>query len=283
MTSSEQGNPPKKIIERNFLISALGFSERFLIKNDVIKFISKKDLAACQKGTFLVGSIDRNKKFDNARKDTGELCLEVWYKNPKNEEWSLHGDDCMRYACMAATEEITTIKGNAGLCLIQPVANGNPYSLSLSYIEKSLDNIERKNRIEQIRKNIEYDADDIVLRFKKPRDLIFQITELLIKKCNVQLMTVGSEIIYRSREVSFDCFTKYKQYVDQTYHSRNLNFYPIFIKPEVYKLDSEYRIIWFAHSGGFNRYELPAWLNYQNNTHIILDGINFDDHFEVIE
>jgi hypothetical protein len=272
----------KKIIERKFLISALGFSEEFLSENEVIKFISKKDLDACQKGTFLVGSVDRNKTFDNARKDTGELCLEVSYKNPKGEEWELHGDDCKRYCWMAATKEITTFKGTGGLGIVQPVVNGNPYSLSLSYLERNLGDIERKKKIEQIRKNTEYASDDIVLRFKKPRDLIFEITKLLIKECNVQLMTVGAKIIYRNRDVSFNSFDEYKKYIDEAYHSGNLNLYPMFMKPEVYSLDDEYRVMWLAHSGEFNKYASPAWLNYQKESHIILNGINFDDHFEVI-
>jgi hypothetical protein len=141
---------------------------------------------------------------------------------------------------------------------------------------------ERIERIKSIRRSTDYKDDDVLLKFKNPRELIFKITQSLCSETGTQLMTVGSKIIYRSRDVQFDLLDGYKRFIDETFWSGNLNFYLLFIKPEVYKNDEEYRILWLAHSGKFNKFTMPAWVDYQSESHVILDGIDFDEHFEVI-
>jgi hypothetical protein len=280
--SSHGLSEEKEIIERGFFISALGFSDAFLEKHEVVKFISKDNLCDCKRGTFLVGSVERNRNHDNARCDNGELSLDILYSNPKGEKWEFHGDDCKRYTGLAATERTSSISGRAGWGISMPIVSGNPFSLSVSFLDKGLSESQRLEKIEQIRSSTDYKSDDVLLRFKKPRDLIFTLTEKLCSTTGEQLMTIGTKIIYKNRKVQFESLEDYKSFINETFWSDNLNVYPLFMKPEVYKNDEEYRVLWLAHSGEFNKFTWPAWLNYQSESHVILDGIDFDEHFEII-
>ena len=58
----------------------------------LLRFIEEKDLSKCQAGTFLVGSIERNKRFDDARADTEEFTATVSWPNSAKRKM----DHCRR-------------------------------------------------------------------------------------------------------------------------------------------------------------------------------------------
>ena len=149
----------------------------------VVRFIHAKDLASCKSGRFLVGSIDRNKKFDDARCDKGEASIDVVWENKAGEEWIFEGDDCKRYVGILATEKFQAIRGTGGITLKnQSLVQGNPLSLSAALLPKKLSRIALNKFIKNLRKNFGMPDDAIILRFKLPNLLLADITEQIMRK-----------------------------------------------------------------------------------------------------
>lgn len=58
-----------------------------------IRFVDKSDLPKCESGTVLIGSIERNKGFDDARSDKGEVSAQIRWENQNSGKWIVRNDE----------------------------------------------------------------------------------------------------------------------------------------------------------------------------------------------
>ena len=234
--------------------TTLGGIPEYIINDfDVIKFIDLKDLKSCKEGNFLIGSVVRNKKFNDARCDSGEMTISIDWENTDKEEWTLRGKDCKKYIGIEATKKFKAIKGSGGLSIKnQPIAIGNPYSLSLSLIPKNISKEKREEVIHLIRESIGLAKDVALLKVNNPNELIKLITKKMNNKVNrYSLISCSKMIEYKDRVLKNGSFKEFKKEIDKKFHSNALHLDYLFIKPNSYSLDNEYRVIWIGHSGSF--------------------------------
>ena len=146
----------------------------------LVRFIEEKDLSKCKARTFLVGSIERNKKFDDARADLEEFTATVSWPNSAKEQWTIAGDDGPRYLGIRPGKKITALAGRGGLTRSgRPLVSGNPLSLSLSMIPKALSGSEKRTIYHQIRRNIGLPKGTPALWFKSPDQTLAVLTRRL--------------------------------------------------------------------------------------------------------
>ena len=253
----------------------------------LIRFIEEKDMLKCRAGTFLVGSIERNKRFDDARADAEEFTATVSWPNSAKERWTIAGDDGPKYLGIRPGKMITALAGHGGLTRSgRPLVGGNPLSLSLSMIPKALSGTEKRTVLDQIRRNIGLPEGTPALWLKYPDETFTVLTRRLLEylKITNPLVIVSGTVVYQERTIVVASFQEFKNKVDELYNSEVLDLDRLFTKPKVpYENDREYRTIWMAHSGrGPNKVEFPLLPDYQKNDHLILEGVEFSDHFTVV-
>ena len=251
------------------------------------RFIEEKDLLKCQAGTFLVGSIDRNRSFDDMRADTEEFTATVSWPNSAKERWTIAGDDGLRYLGMQPGKKITALAGCGGLTRGgRPLVGGNALSLSLSMIPKALSATDKGTVFEHIRRNIGLPIGTPALWLKYPDKTLTVLTRRLSDYLKIvnPLVVISGTVVYQERTITVSSLQEFKDTVDELYNSETLDLDRLFTKPKKpYENDREYRIIWMAHSGRDpNKVEFPLMPDYQKNDHIILDGVPFSDHFTVV-
>ena len=253
----------------------------------LIRFIEEKDLLKCRSGTFLVGSIDRNKGFDDVRADAEELTATISWPNKSKERWTIAGAEGERYLGIRSGKKITALAGRGGLTQSgQPLVRGNPLSLSLSMIPKTLDERGKRFAFEQIRHNLGLAEGTPALWFMYPDKTVTLLTRRLSEyfKMSNHLVIISGTVIYGDRTVVVDTFQEFKDAVDKMYNSGETDLNRLFTKPRVpYENDREYRIIWLSHSGKTpNTVRYPLMPDYQDNDHIILQDVDFEDHFTIV-
>ena len=98
------------------------------------------------------------------------------------------------------------------------------------------------------------------------------------------LVIISGTVVYQERTIVVASFQEFKDKVDELYNSEVLDLDRLFTKPQVpYEYDREYRTIWMTHTGRDpNKVEFPLLPDYQKKDHIILDGVEFSDHFTVV-
>ena len=253
-----------------------GIDERTQSKCHLIRFVDKKDLPKCEAGTVLIGSIERNKTFDNARGDKGELSVKTRWENPEREKWLVRNDESQRVFGLRPGKKITAISGTGSITSERTLVPGNPLSLSLSMVPRSLGKKRRNIVFEQIRTNLQLPEGTPALCFRSPGRTCQMLTERLCDRLNLKiyLFALSGAITYGDRIVISQSFSDFKNAIDKSMNSDVLDIDRVFMKPETpYRSDREYRIVWFGHSGkDLNTIEFPLIANYQTADHVILDG-----------
>ena len=229
----------------------------------LIRFVEAKDLSKCQAGTFLVGSIERNKRFDDARADTEELTATVSWPNSTKERWIIEGDDGIRYLGIRPGKKITALSGHGGLTRSgRPLVGGNPLSLSLSMIPKALSGSEKRGVFEQVRRSIGLPKGTPGLWFKHLHKTFPMLTRRLSDYLNIAnpLVIISGTVVYQERTIVVESFQEFKDKVDELYNSGVLDLDRLLTKPKIpYESDREYRVIWMAHNGTEqNKVEFPT-------------------------
>ena len=101
----------------------------------LIRFVNREHLDSCKAGNFLVGSIARNKAFDDARGDKGEATISVTLNSP--DGWYFEGARSKKYIGIGPNpgDKITGMKGSGKLTIAnQSLLVGNPLSLSFALV-----------------------------------------------------------------------------------------------------------------------------------------------------
>ena len=271
--------------QRQFCIG--GIDESAGQDHYLIRFVDEKDLVKCQSGTFLVGSVDRNRGFDGARADAEELTYTVSWPNRRKEPWTIAGDDSERYLAVKPGKKITGLAGRGGLTRGgRPLVRGNPLSLSLSMIPRTLDGREKRPAFDRIRHNLGLPEGTPALWFVDPDKTIKLVSRKLCEHLSLRqhLVIISGAVIYEDRTLVVDTFQEFKDTIDELFNSGVLDLDRLFSKPRVpYEADSEYRILWMTHSGTCpNTVAFPLMLDYQNEDHVILQDIDFGDHFTIV-
>ena len=253
----------------------------------LIRFIEEKDVLKCQSGTFLVGSIDRNKRFDDERADGEEFTATISWPNKSKEQWTISGEDGPKYLGIRPGKKITGLAGRGGLARSgRPLVGGNPLSISLSMIPKTLCGTEKRVVFEQIRRNLGLPKGTPALWFTYSDETFRLLTRRLSEHLKItnHLVIISGTVVYQERTIVVNSFQEFKDTADKLYNSGELDLDRLFAKPRVpYRNDREYRAIWMTHSGRDpNRVEFPLLPDYQENDHILLEDIDFNDHFTLV-
>ncbi len=253
----------------------------------LIRFIEEKDVLKCQSGTFLVGSIDRNKRFDDERADGEEFTATISWPNKSKERWTISAEGGPKYLGIKPGKKITGLAGRGGLTRSgRPLVGGNPLSLSLSMIPKTLCGTEKRAVLEQIRRNMGLPKGTPALWLTYPDETFRLLTRRLSEHLKItnNLVIISGLVVYQERTIVVNSFREFKDTVDKLYNSGELDLDRLFAKPRVpYGNDKEYRTIWMTHGGRDpNRVEFPLLPDYQENDHIILEDIDFNDHFTLV-
>ncbi|SMN01602.1 hypothetical protein SPONN_2661 [uncultured Candidatus Thioglobus sp.] len=263
-----------------------GVDKSILKKYHLVRFIHQEDLESCRLGNFLIGSADRNKSFNDKRNDNKELTVSIEWENERKEKWSLEGVDCKKYIGISATEKFKSITGSGGLGVKHiKLVSGNPYSLSFSVIPKRLSKRQKYQTISSIRESLGMPENTAVLRIKKPNELLNGITNRLNLNQNIKcsLTPICALISYKKRLVLSGSFLDFKKQIDQILYSKVLNLDYLFLKPDFYKKDFEYRVLWLGHGGKDHmKVEHNLTMNYQNNEYIIINNVDFENNFQLM-
>jgi hypothetical protein len=95
-----------------------------------------------------------------------------------------------------------------------------------------------------------------------------------------RIIPITGPINYATREISTNSKQEFKQIIDTLFYSGIFHIGHVFTKPNKYKNDKEFRIVWVGHSGVTNKNVCgPIDTDINRNPFIILDGINFKKHF----
>jgi len=213
----------------------------------LVRFIHKEHQKSCLDGDVLIGSLIRNKSFDDERFDSDESSYEIVWKNEKKEKWLLNEDECAKFIGVETMKKIGVkkITGSGSLTFKNKwVKNKNIFSLSFSIIKKGSHEYELE-QLDNIRKNIGMPEDSFVLEFYKPSELIKILSETLSKKSKLSYMPVSSWIKYKDRINYSGSFEDFKKTMNTERKGRNIA--PFFIKTTNYSNDCELRVIWLGH------------------------------------
>ena len=248
----------------------------------IVRFVNRESFASLKAGNFLIGSIHRNRNFDDARGDKGESSVSISLHSP--DGWSFQGAELKRYIGMDPGVKFTGLKGSGKLTLQNiSLFHGNPLSLSLSMIPKCRDVTQLKLKCEEIRQNLGMPVDVACVLVKNLDSLIEDITRE-IRFCKntttKRLISMSGPIKYVTREINTTSVAKYKQKIDLLFYSGILNVDYIFIKAESYRLDNEFRVIWIGHAGPTSKIlRGPLKMDINPNSFLIVGNINFEKHF----
>lgn len=244
---------------------------------EYIKIIHTKDLENCQKGNFLIGSLNRNKKFDDSRCDKGEATVSIKWKNQNKEQWFLEGDE-LKFLGLKATENFSGMKGRGDLGIENmSLFNGNLLSLSLSVINKVQSEERKSIKIKEIIESIGFKEEVTILKIKNPIIFFELITNKISTKLNEKLIPIFGKINYGDRIIINKSLALFKKDMNDIFFSKTLHFDYLFRKPEQYKKDKEFRLFWLKH------FEDSLQVDYQNLEYLILNGIDFQENFEVLK
>jgi hypothetical protein len=122
---------------------------------------------------------------------------------------------------------------------------------------------------------------------KKPNELIKTLSHVLTsqKLTSAKRLTVLSgKINYAQREITTFSKASYMKTMDELFYSGILNVGYLFTKPENYKQDREFRVVWIGHSGPTHQQvRTPLNTDIDSKNHLILPGIDFNQNFSLIE
>lgn len=200
----------------------------------LIRFVDANDIVKCKAGTVLVGSVSRNRRFDDERADNGECSVTIEWPNESREGWQFRDDECLRYTGLKAGKKFRGIKGCGGLTLSNyPLVSGNPLSLSLSAIPRSIETKEKQAVLDSIRANLGLPKSTPALCCKSPKVLFQHLTcelsaHLRLEHC---LVVLSGSIRYEDRLIRVNSFREFKDTVDSTFHSGMLDLDRLFLKP----------------------------------------------------
>ena len=263
-----------------------GIDEKTKSNCHLIRFVDKTDLPKCESGTVLIGSIERNKRFDDARSDKGELSVQIQWENPDGERWIVGNNESKSVLGLLPGKKITALSGTGGIVSERKLVPGNPLSLSLSMIPKSLGRKRKNIALERIRTNLKLPEGTPALCLIAPGRTCKMLTERLCDHLSLDnhLFALSGAITYGDRKIRVQSFSEFKGTIGKVVNSDVLDIDRVFTKPETpYRYDREYRIIWFGHNGKeLNKIEFPLIADYQTADHVILDGFDFAEHFTVV-
>lgn len=255
----------------------------------LVRFVQKEVLDSCRQGNFLIGSIHRNRAFDDARGDQGEATVTVTLKSkePTHTGFHFEGEECKKYTLIAATEKFTGMRAHGWSIANQPLITKNLPSLSFALISKNCSHDEKIIQARVIRESIGMNQDSPCLVIKKPNELIKTLSHVLTsqKLTSAKRLTVlTGKINYAQREITTFSKATYMKTIDELFYSGALNVGFLFTKPENYKEDREFRVVWIGHSGPTHQQvRTPLNTDINSKNYLILPGINFAQNFSLIE
>lgn len=255
----------------------------------LVRFIQKEVLDSCQQGNFLIGSIYRNRAFDDERGDQGEATVTVTLKSkdPAHAGFLFEGKECKKYTLIAATETIRGIQAHGFSIVNQDLIKKNLPSLSFSLISKNCSYDEKIIQARVIRESIGMNQDAPCLVIKKPNELIKILSHSLTSQkltSAKRLTALTGKIKYAHREITTFSKATYMKTIDEFFYSGTLNVGFLFTKPENYKEDREFRVVWIGHSGPTHQQiRAPLNTNIDSKNYQILPGISFAQNFSLIE
>lgn len=116
-----------------------GLSAKTYSQYRLVRFIPPEYIQSTLNGDFLIGSVQRNKKFDDARSDKDETSIEFHWENKSKEQWFLSESDCQIFFHPDALNEIdsSTMTGSGNLTFKNRwVSTQNLLSLSIDISHK---------------------------------------------------------------------------------------------------------------------------------------------------
>ena len=261
-----------------------GIGQAIAARYHLIRFVKAQDIPKCERDTVLVGSIRRNRRFEDERSDPKELSVDIAIRN-RTTRGTVFLEDAKKYLGISTNVPIeiaprarVTLSGWA-------IADGNPLSMSLSMIKKGATRLKKKELFCGIRKNLGLENTTPALCFRCPERTIRLITERLSCHPDVkcQLLAMSGPIDYQDRTITVESFEEHKDTIDQLFHSNTLHLSLLFRKPKMpYENDREFRIVWLAYDGADSPESGTVRTNYQEQEHIILEDINFSEHFTIV-
>ncbi|MCP3675141.1 MAG: hypothetical protein GY829_11820, partial [Gammaproteobacteria bacterium] len=180
-------------------ISIGGFTDQILKNYHIVRFINKNDIPLCEKGTFLVGSIKRNKNFADERNDKGEISVTISWENKMAEKWHFTDEECCTYLGGSVEDmaqrfglrnhkEFSSITGTGGLMLKNnPLMYGNLLSLSLSLIPRDIAKKDKLEIAQKIKNSIGMPDNAVLLELKKPDALIKSVTRKIMASGHLEV------------------------------------------------------------------------------------------------
>ena len=252
----------------------------------LIRFVHREHLESCKAGNFLVGSIARNKGFDDKRGDEGEATISVTLNSP--DGWHFEGARSKKYIGIGPNpgDKITGMKGRGKLTIAnKSLLVGNPLSLSFALISSTDDPSQIASEIETVRASL--DIKDAACFMVNEVDKLIDDLTLMLRlggyPSTKRLLPISSPINYATREIETRSQAEFEAKVDELFHSGALQAGYLFTKPDTYKTDREFRVIWIGHSGKTSRnFEAPLITDINQNDYVIIQGINFEKHFTEI-
>ncbi|MDB9957683.1 hypothetical protein OAD42_01220 [Oceanospirillaceae bacterium] len=265
------------------IVSFGGFCDKTYKQYHLVKVVHSKDAESCLKGRFLIGSVKRNKEFDDARGDSKETSIEYRWINRNKKEWFLSEKDCSRFFHPDVLEKLKfkSMKGRGDITFKNSwVSDKNIFSLSLGLIKKSNKTREKKD-LKKLIASLEMPESSVAIKITNPNKFIEAVTPLLMKLVGGSLMPCASWIKYTSRITYSDTFERFVEKLHNEFSGRNLDLF--FLKPPKYKNDRELRMIWLSHKNkdwkcintnevGF-QYECPDYK--------IINMGEFSEYFEI--
>jgi hypothetical protein len=260
-----------------------GIAPHIKSKYRLIRFVHREHLESCKAGNFLIGSIARNKGFDDNRGDKGEITISITLNSPNG--WYFEGDRSKKYIGIGPNpgDKFTGMKGSGKLTIAnQSLLVGNPLSLSFALISATESSHQTEMEVQAVRTSLGI-TDAACLMVRDVDKLIDELTHMLRTggyTSTKRLLPISSPMTYAAREIETKSQAEFEAKVDELFYSGALNAGYLFTKPDIYKCDREFRVIWIGHSGKTSKnYEGPLLTDINQNDHVILKSIDFDKHF----
>ena len=206
------------------------------VKNSylLIRFVHREHLESCKAGDFLIGSIARNKGFDDRRGDRGEATISISLNSP--DGWHFEGAKCKKYTGVASDVKFTGMKGTGKFTLAnQSLLAGNPLSLSFALISHTADKNQIQTEVQEVRKSLGI-KDAVCVMVRDVDKLIEELTQMLRSggyTSSKRLMPISSLINYTNREIQTKSQVEFEERVDELFYSGTLHTGYLFTKPDI--------------------------------------------------